>query len=185
MNGDMRGNIVFYQSYGSDWWSQVCTKVVQKATHGPYVHCEIIYEQSAESWTTIGAHGKGIELAQLPTDPTQYVMCTIQTVNTDDAGRVIPLDQQRLTKALQWAYERLKTPYSRLDNFRKGVTLLFPNMPIEVVARDRYNCSNFVLAFLDKAGILLPPYFSYPFNASPNDLAEWFGLLPKRKRIYA
>lgn len=180
---DWRGNIVFYQSYGTDWRSQLYTKAVQNFTHGPYVHCEIIYAKSAIGWTTIGAHEKAIELAALPHDPTAYTQCTIQTINQDANGNTLPLEPVRLEKALEWAYSKLKTPYSNLDNLRKGITLIFPNLPFEVVVKDRYNCSNFVLAFLQEAGIELPPSFSYPFNASPNDIAEWLGLLRQRKRV--
>ena len=181
---DMRGNIVFFQSYGLSWWDRLCTRVVQQATRGPYVHCEIVYGKEADGWKTIGAMSSGIAYGHISsTDHTAYTMTTIRTVNTDEKGRVCALDEARLTYALLWADMHIGTSYGFIDNIDQGIDLVFPNNPVQLVQPNHFNCSNFVAAFLDKAGIRLPVSFTYPFNVSPNDLAEWFGLLPERKRI--
>lgn len=181
---DMRGNIVFFYSYGQSLIERFLTRLVQWGTHGPFVHCEIICGKTKTGqWQTIGAHANGISYGELSFDHTQYIITTIQTVNTDQQRKVIPLNETRVANALIWAEIHQKMAYGWIDNVDQGIDLLFPNNPFQLVQVDHFNCSNFVAAFLDKAGIALPRSFTYPFNVSPNDLAEWFGLLPERKRI--
>lgn len=191
---DWTGNLIFYQSYGTRWYDRLCTKLVQHFTHGPYVHCEIFYGKntnrqyiataSESDWITIGAHSNGIKYGVFHASPDHlWQIVTIRTLNTDETGTVLPLDRERLAYALQWAAMHLNVSYSWWDNVDQGLDILCPWNKIHLVERDHFNCSNFAAAFLLEAGIRLPRSFTFPFNVSPNDLAEWLGLLPERRRI--
>lgn len=174
------GNVVFFQSYGTSWREQVLTHLVQSRTYGPYVHVAICLDRNG---LIIEAGPNGIAYSKLPTNPTKYSMCTIQTVNVDDQGKAVALDLDRLEKALLWAISHLGKSYGFLDLVDQAFNVIYPANTLHLAAADHFDCSNFACAFLDKAGIWLPSEFTYPFNVSPNDLAEWFGLLPLRRRI--
>lgn len=200
---DWRGNIVFYFSYGDSWWEKLCTRLVAWATHGPYVHCEIVYGQNIPDkkgiklfpneedrrWITIGAHSDGIKFGLLPhhagDDDTHRVwrMAQIQTVGTDEQGKTIALEPERLAYALEWAKLHLDVSYGIADIVDQILDFVFPWNKVHVAEPDHFDCSNFAVAFMIEAGIRLPRSFTFPFNVSPNDLAEWFGYLPSRKRV--
>jgi hypothetical protein len=174
------GNIVLYQSYGTSLRETMLTKLVQTCTNGPFVHAGIVLN---EQGLTIEAGGQGIAYAKLPADRTKYTMCAIARMNVNAKGQVEPLDSERLARAVEWAVSLLKSSYGFLDLIDQGIDLIVPGNTLRLAQSNHYDCSNFCTAFLDKAGIWLPSGFAYPFNVSPNDLAEWFGLLPLRRRI--
>ena len=186
----MRGNIVFFFHYGESWWEKFLEWLVATKTHGPYVHVGFVIDKNPNTgkWRIISAQSNGINYSDLD-EPLrdgkkQWRMATLRTMNQDNEGHVIPIDKERLTFALEWARMHLHVRYSMIDNMRQTMNILFPNNTFPTLTLpDRFNCSNFTVAFMDKAGIRLPRSFTYPFNTSPNDVAEWCGLLPWRKRI--
>lgn len=205
---DWRGNIVFFFSYGDDWLGKLCTRLVSWATHGPYVHCEIVYGQNVpdpitkkklfpdapeSAWITIGAHSDGIHWGILPphngTNGQHNVwrMGSTRTINADptpdNPKQIMPVEEERLLYALEWAKLHLNVRYGTLDIADQILDFLFPWNKVHLTEPDHFDCSNFAVAFLEKAGIRLPASFTYPFNVSPNDLAEWYGYLPERKRV--
>lgn len=189
---DQTGNIVFFTSYGDSWYARFAAGAVREFTHGPIVHVGIILNPARQ---VIQATSQGIVIANLPEQRqviidskktmSLYQICDIKTKNVDAQGRVHPLDPERLARALTWAKEHEKVSYSWWDIVAQGFDVVFPGNTLQLVQANHFDCSNFAVAFLDKCGITLPDNFTYPWNVSPNDLAEWFGLLPMRGRILA
>lgn len=182
---DYRGNIIFFTNYGPSLLEKITEKIVATKTHGPYVHCEIVADKLPNGrWRTIGAHASGIAYGTLPREPTAYRMADIHARNVDPTtNRVTRLNEDALLYALEWARGYIGSSYSMIDNFTQAVDLLWASCPVHLTEPGHFNCSNFCTAFLDKAEVSLPKSFIYPFDTSPNDLAEWFGLLPNRKKI--
>jgi hypothetical protein len=174
------GNLVFYKSYGPDAYHQALTRLVQWGTHGPFVHVAIVVDDNKK---LIEASTKGIAYSALPKDMTAYTMVQTATVNKDANGKIIPLDPERLARAVEWAQSQINAGYGFLDIVTQGIDILAPWNMLQISQAGTYDCSNFAAAFLDKAGVWLPDNFKEPFNVSPNDLAEWYGLLPARQRV--
>lgn len=184
---DLRGNIVFYRSYGPSWQERMSTRLVQWATHGPYVHCEVVFGQNKgrkyfpylpqERWLTIGAHADGIHMGIVPANKNdQWEMAPTKNINGS-------FEEPRLSSALLWAEKHLGVSYGVLDIVDQVIDFLFPWNKLHISEEDHYDCSNFAVACLIRAGVELPSSFTEPYNVSPNDLAEWYGLLPERQRI--
>ena len=174
------GNLIFYQSYGASWLDQVKTKMVQRFTDGPYVHVAVMIDENVG---IIEASLKGIAKGNLPKDHTSYTMAQTATVNIDSKGIARPLDPDRLSEAIQWAIRQINVPYGYLDIVSQAINIIAPWNTIQISQEGRPDCSNFAVMILDKAGVWLPDTFKEPYNVSPNDLAEWMGLLPGRNRI--
>lgn len=177
---DNTGNLVFYKSYGTDMYHSAITRLVQWGTHGPFVHVAVVIDKNNG---LIEANVKGIRYSTLPKLITDYTMVATCTVNKDEQGRVIPLDPERLARTVAWARSKINVEYGYLDILTQSIDILAPWNMIQVSKAGTYDCSNFATAFLDKAGVWLPDNFKEPYNVSPNDLAEFYGLLPARQRI--
>jgi hypothetical protein len=187
---DMTGNIVFFTSYGGSMRAKLAAGAVRTFTHGPYVHVGVVLNPGMQ---VIQATSKGIVIADLPkqsyvqTDKEKamqlYQIVDIRTKNIDEEGKAHPIDPERLKRALSWAKRHEKVTYSWWDIIDQGFDVIAPWNTVHIVQSDHFDCSNFTAAYLDQLGIPLPPQFTYPWNVSPNDLAEWAGLLPMRGRI--
>jgi hypothetical protein len=189
---DLTGSVVFFTSYGDSLNARFAAWSVRTFTHGPYVHVGFIINPRGQ---VIQATSRGIVIENLPPQRKisidsgksmgLYQICDVRTKNVDMHGNAHPIEPDRMAYALAWALEHEKVPYSWLDIVDQGFDVVAPWNRIHVVEADHFDCSNFTVAFLDKMGIPLPANFTYPWNVSPNDLAEWFGLLPMRGRIIA
>jgi hypothetical protein len=177
---DNIGNLVFFQSYGSSLYQQATTRLVQWGTKGQFVHVAIVIDTENGC---IEAANKGIRKALLPHDRTTYTMVSTMTVNKDEKGIAHALDPDRLARAVEWALSQINVEYSYADIFSQAVDIIAPWNSLQLSKSGTYDCSNFATAFLDKAGVWLPDSFKEPYNVSPNDLAEWYGLLPERHRV--
>lgn len=174
------GNLVFFQSYGPSWFEQAKTKLVQRFTYGRFVHVAVMIN---ETDGIIESALNGIARRTLPKDMTSYTMAQTATVNVDSKGKAHPLDQDRLAEAVEWAIDQISVPYGYLDLAAQAIDIIAPWNTLQLTQSGHYDCSNFATVFLEKAGVWLPYTFKEPYNVSPNDLAEWMGLLPGRNRI--
>jgi hypothetical protein len=170
------GDIVLFQSYGPSWLDQQKTKLVQNATYGPYVHVAILMGSDG---TTIQAGGNGIDASKIDSKTP----CTVVSIR--DFAKNPPLDEGRISRALASIASMKGTPYSWLDIVDQGVRLLPRSIPWWYVKQsDRFDCSNLAMFFLSNAGMEIPRVFSYPYDCSPNDIAEFFMLLPLRHQVW-
>lgn len=184
--GAVTGNIVLIQSYGSTLAEQEAANIVKFATNGPYVHAAIIID---EALTIVEARLDGVHYGQLSTTSNgvpagSYQMCSIRTANKNDRGTVIPLDIHALDRAIAWLRQQADStdPYGWCDIADQGLDVLFGQNHPRVTQPGRFDCSNLATMFLFLCGVKLP--FAAPFDVSPNDLGEFFGLLPQRHRVY-
>lgn len=186
VTGKYTGNIVLIQSYGSSLAEQEAATIVKWATNGPYVHAAVIID---ESLNIVEARTDGVHYGKLGTTDNgspaaNYQVCSIYTANRNDQGNTIPLDIQALNHAVTWLDQQAnaKDPYSWCDIADQGLDALFGQNHLRVTQPGRFDCSNLAAMFLFLCGIKLP--FKPPFDVSPNDLGEFFGLLPQRRKVY-
>jgi hypothetical protein len=182
MNTWKYGDIVLFQSYGNSWYDKQTTKLVQEATHGPYVHVAIICATDGTSKAQIiQANNQGISYE----DIDAKTKCTV--VSLRDFANNPPLTEQRIKYALDGVVllQKNHTPYSWLDIVDQGIRLLPRSIPWWTVKQaNRFDCSNLAMWFLSSAGVLIPYGFDYPYDVSPNDIAEFLGLLPLRRQVW-
>jgi hypothetical protein len=190
---DRTGAIVLYQDYGPGLSNQIATRAVQWATNGPYVHAAILIGNKFggdppynSPDTLIEATTRGIAYGTLDNgraeDITKRAVCTIWTLNQPD-GKVHTLKPENVQKGIEFLRKLIGRPYGWLDIVDQGLDKIWPSNTIQLTQPDHFDCSNLATAFLAIAGVNLPQSFTYPFNVSPNDLAEFFGLLPGRNKI--
>ena len=159
-------SLVFYKAYKPSFTSAMNTWLVQKLTHGPYVHVAIKLADNYIVWADLNGVKAGPMLIQVPLD--------IQP---------IALIAPTMTQAVAWLEQQVGDPYGYVDLIDQALDVLIPSNTIIISQTGHYDCSNLATAFLNKAGVTLPQNFLPPYNVSPNDLAEFMGLLPQRKRI--
>lgn len=183
---DLRGNIVLFQSYGMTLAEEEAASIVKAVTYGPYVHAAIIVD---DKLNLIEARLDGIHRGVLltknnGTPSADYQICTIYSSNHDSNGRVTPIDSKAVDRAILWLEKQADadTPYGWCDIATQGLDWLLMGRKLIVEQPGRYDCSNLAAMFLAMCGVNLP--FPRPFDVSPNDLAEFFGLLPNRHRVY-
>lgn len=184
--GPMTGNIVLIQSYGNTVAEQEAANIVKWATDGPYVHAAVIID---EALNIVEARLDGVHYGKLATANNgvpigSYQICAIRTANKDDSGTVISLDLPTLNRAIAWLRQQAdrQDAYGWCDIADQGLDVIFGQNHPRIVQQGRFDCSNLAATFLLLCGIKLP--FALPLDVSPNDLAEFFGLLPQRHRVY-
>jgi hypothetical protein len=163
----INGNILLFPSTGK-WYE----RVICFATHGPFCHVEIALNNTS----MIGARVDGIAVHPLPSDPESYVAIDILPYVENEAS---------IGQGLVWAIEQRGRRYGWGDILCAGLKFLFPNNPFRFGFVDHYDCSDFVVRYLQQAGVLLPEAFADPYADTPNDIARIFGILPPRKIAHA
>jgi hypothetical protein len=182
-----KGSIVLLQSYGTSFAELGETILVQRLTRGPYVHAAVLVD---EQGTIIEARNDGVHRGRInnhvngapsPLEKGRAI-CSIWTANRDAQGLVTALDERKVDDAIAWLEKQADAvdPYSWLDVVSQGFEQLFPGVPM-LAQPGRYDCSNLCAMFLFLAGVNIP--FKPPFEVCPNDLAQYFGLLPNRKEV--
>lgn len=159
--GFSAGQIILFRSSGL-WYE----KVIEIATHGPYVHVAIV----TDMFHTIGAYPDGIKIMPAPINPTTFSVISL----TGYAA------QGGIEKGLAWAKGQLGREYSWVDIFYQGIKFLWPTNPLRFGIEGHYDCSDFVTRYMLRAGVQLPPDFEDPYANSPNDIGRIFKLVPPR-----
>lgn len=151
----MRGDIVLVKSQGL--WYQ---RIIEWATHGPYVHCEI----DLGDGKFIGAHDAGITIIGSATGP-RYVYVTT-SLNLDD-----------IEAGLRWAMMHEGDRYGWSDIFDDANKVL--GVPVYLGIDHWMDCSDFVTRYLIAAKCAGPlgALADHPETVTPNDLARVYKLL--------
>lgn len=133
-------------------------------------------------YRTIGAFPHGIGYRSVPCQAGTYVLVSIQSLLRSSGGKARFLSPTDLEHGLAWLEEQVGTPYGAWDALKQLGDLLFPHHPFACPPHAPH-CSQLVLGYLTQMGISLTHLFPCSSHCSPNDLAEWVGLLPTRHRL--
>ena len=159
-----RGSIVLFKSSGK-WYEQA----IAYATRGPFVHVEVAYVGGL----TIGAHPHGITTSPAPINTNTYTAIDITPYTT----------QEKIEAALAWLEQQIGDEYGTMDIVYQAVKFLFPNNKLQWGVEGHYDCSDLACRYLLLAGVSMPASYLNCYSVTPNDLARWANLIPRREGV--